>query len=75
MARSRRPAVVVIPIKLWLIPGRDDDIIAYLQTAGPRQRAAAVVRAMRGGLNHQLDTPDNPDELNSILDSLGELWS
>lgn len=75
MARPRRPEVVVIPLKLWLLPGRDDDIIAYLQATAPRQRAAATVRAMRGGLQNQPNTPDETDEVDTILNDLGELWS
>ena len=43
MARPRRPQVVVVPLKLWLVPGRDDDIIRFLETVPPRQRAAAVL--------------------------------
>ncbi|MFZ6028301.1 MAG: hypothetical protein ACOYYS_11355 [Chloroflexota bacterium] len=75
MARPRRTEVVIIPLKLWLLPGRDDDIIAYLQATAPRQRAAATVRAMRGGLKHQAHAPDETDEVNTILNDLGELWS
>ena len=75
MARPRRPQVVVVPLKLWLVPGRDDDIIRFLATVPPRQRAAAVLRAMRGGLSNQPQPPSEQEEANAILDSLGELWS
>ena len=75
MARPRRSQVVVVPLKLWLVPGRDDDIIRFLETVPPRQRAAAVLRAMRGGLSNQPQPPNEQEEANAILDSLGELWS
>jgi len=75
MARPRRPQVVVVPLKLWLVPGRDDDIIRFLETVPPRQRAAAVLRAMRDGLSNRPQPPSEQEEANAILDSLGELWS
>jgi hypothetical protein len=57
------------------VPGRDDDIIRFLETVPPRQRAAAVLRAMRGGLSNQPQPLGEQEEANAILDSLGELWS
>ena len=44
MARTRRQAVVVHVIKLWLVPGRDDDIIAFLAQAAPGSKANAVLQ-------------------------------
>lgn len=75
MARARRINVVIIPLKLWLLPGRDDDLIAYLERVPPRGRAAAVLRAMRGGLQNQPMPISEQDEANTILDSLGEMWA
>lgn len=75
MPRPRRENVIVVPLKLWLVPGRDDDLIAYLQNIPTGQRAAAVLRAMRGGLQNQPAPPTEQEETNSILDSLGELWA
>lgn len=75
MARPRRSQVVVVPLKLWLLPGRDDDILRFLETVPWGKRAAAVLRAMRGGLSNQPSPPSIQEETNAILDSLGELWS
>ena len=75
MGRPRRSQVVIIPLKLWLVPGRDDDLITYLQNTLPGQRAAAVLRAMRGGLSNQPQPPTEQEEANAILDSLGEMWN
>lgn len=75
MARPRRTNVVVVPLKLWLVAGRDDDILQFLSTIPPRQRAAAVLRAMRGGLTNQPKPPSEQEEAENILDSLGELWA
>ena len=48
-----RPRAVVRPqvftIKLSLRTGRDDDVLAYLQSAPPRLRAQYVLQALRTG--------------------------
>ncbi len=75
MARPRRPNVLIVPLKLWLLPGRDDDLIQYLESIPPGRRAAAVMQAMRGGLLNQAPAPAEHDEVDGILDQLGELWS
>lgn len=75
MARSKRTLVVIVPLKFWLIPGRDDDIIRFLETVAPRQRASAVLRAMRGGLSNQPQPISEQAETDALLDHLGELWS
>ncbi|HPH98673.1 MAG TPA: hypothetical protein PKW33_22030 [Anaerolineaceae bacterium] len=75
MPRPRRPQVVIVPLKLWLLPGRDDDIIRFMQSIPDRQRAAAVMRAMRGGLSNQAQPASAQEETDSILDQLGELWT
>ena len=74
MPRPRREKVIVIQVKLWLIPGRDDDVIAYLNAIPGRRRAGAVVRAMRGGLQGLPQQPSEQDETDSILDGLGAAW-
>lgn len=75
MSRPRRIEKQVYFVKLWLLPGRDDDIIHFLEHIPPGQRSAAVLRAMRGGLSDQPQPPSEQDEANTILDSLGELWN
>jgi hypothetical protein len=75
MPRPRREKVIIFTIKFWLIPGRDDDIIQYMQTIPPRQRAASVLQAMRGGLTNQPHPIDEETEANAILDSMSDLWS
>jgi hypothetical protein len=75
MARARRQAVVVHVIKLWLVPGRDDDIIAFLTQAAPGSKANAVLRAMRGGLMAAPPPVTERPEVAAILDGLGQLWS
>ncbi len=74
MARTRRQAVVVHVIKLWLVPGRDDDIIAFLAQAAPGGKAAAVLQAMRGGLTAASAPAAERAEVAAILDGLGSLW-
>ncbi len=56
MPRGRRRQVtrpLVFSLKLVLYPGVDDDLIDYLDSAGPRLRATLVKLAMRNG---QADT-------------------
>jgi len=40
---------VVINIKLYLVPGCDDDLIAFFQGCQFKQRAKMVQAALRGG--------------------------
>jgi 16S rRNA C967 or C1407 C5-methylase (RsmB/RsmF family) len=61
-------------IKLWLVPGRDDDIIAFLARAAPGGKSAAVVQAMRGGLTAAPAQVAERIEVTAILDGLGQLW-
>jgi hypothetical protein len=75
MPRPRRLEKQVYFIKLWLLPSRDGDVIRYLENAPTGQRAAAVLRAMRGGLANQPQPHGEAEELESILDHLGELWT
>jgi hypothetical protein len=74
MPRPKRKNVVVIQMKFWLIPGRDDDVICYLQTIPVGHRASAVIKAMRGGLMNEPKMPTEQEESNSILDALGDSW-
>ncbi len=74
MARPKRKNVCVIQIKFWLIPGRDDDVIGYLQSIPSGQRASAVLKAMRDGLMTEPKMPTEQEEANSILDLLGDSW-
>ena len=74
MSRPRRLEKQVYFIKLWLLPSRDGDVIRYLENAPVGQRAAAVLRAMRGGLSNQPQPKKEAEELENILDNLGELW-
>lgn len=62
MARQRltvRP--VVIPIKLTLHPGDDDDLIDWFARTPDRLRSVAVKAALRGGatLTDQTSTADD----------------
>ena len=61
-------------IKLWLVPGRDDDIIAFLTQTLPGGKANAVLRAMRGGLMAAPPPTAERDEVAAILDGLSHLW-
>jgi hypothetical protein len=72
MPRTRRPNVVIIPLKLWLIPSTDDDLIGYLQSIPAGKRAAAVKQAMRGGLSSQTQQVSEDEEINDLLDTLGD---
>ena len=79
MARPRRTyPVVIIPLKLTLVLGRDDDLIAFLGRIPTGQRAAAVQRAMRSGISQGIapgaGEPDEQEELNEILDQLAGGW-
>jgi hypothetical protein len=74
MARPRREKVIVVPLKLWLIPGRDDDVIAFFNSIPAGQKARAVVRAMRSGLTRHAPEPNEKDECDAILDALGNAW-
>lgn len=74
MPRPRREKVVIVQVKLWLIPGRDDDVIGYLNSISGKRRAGAVVKAMRGGLQGLPPQPTEQEEMDSILDSLGDAW-
>ncbi len=53
MAARGRPRQTVRPVvfvvKLVLYPGADDDLLRYLEAAGPRLRATLVKLAMRQG--------------------------
>ena len=60
MSRPRRLEKQVYFIKLWLLPGRDGDVIRYLENAPAGQRVAAVLRAMRGGLANQPQPKEKP---------------
>lgn len=56
---------VVFAIKLSLRVGRDDDVIAYLQSAPPRLRAQYVLQALRTGQlpSAATDTPASDETL------------
>ena len=75
MPRPRRQDKQVYFIKLWLLPGRDDDVIHFLENIPSGQRSAAVLRAMRGGLSSQPQPLSAAEEVDDILDTLGDLWS
>lgn len=74
MSRHKRDGVVIVPIKFWLIPGRDDDIMGFLNSIPSGQRASAIISAMRNGLLTQSTIIEQTDETSSILDSLGKVW-
>jgi len=74
MPRPRREKVVIVQVKQWLIPGRDDDVIGYLNSIPGKRRAGAVVKAMRGGLQGLPQLPTEEEEMDSILNGLGTAW-
>lgn len=58
-------------IVLSLHPGRDDDLIAYLEAIPQRGLPAAIITAMRGGnLTSTLHDDLADDELEEGLDAL-----
>lgn len=74
MSRQKREGVVVVPIKLWLIRGRDDDLVEFFESIPSGQRASAIISAMRHGLLSKKPSFEQNDEATSILDSLGKVW-
>jgi hypothetical protein len=51
MSRPRKDVrSIVIPLKLTLTPGIDDDLILDLASIPKRQRAARVIARMRSGV-------------------------
>lgn len=71
--RPRRTATPgVYNVKLVLYPGQDDDLIAYLDAAPARKRAAAIKTAMRSGNIDTARLDDLPDDelLLSAFESL-----
>ena len=69
---ARAAAAVVVPLKLRLYPGEDDDLIAFFEGLPAGLRAAGVKSALRSG---QLDSGavgPAEDELVDALDAL--MW-
>lgn len=70
MSRPRKDVrPIVIPLKLTLTPGVDDDLIRELASVPKRQRAARVVARMRSGLpmaEAQADDSDSADFLDGL---------
>ena len=67
--RPRRDqAPRVYSVKLVLYEGEDDDLIAYLDTAPDRKRAAAIKTAMRSGQLNAIALDDLPDD-DELLDA------
>ncbi len=68
--RSEIPALIV-PVKLSLRPGEDDDLIAFFERVPARLRAAAVKQALRsGGMSMKMDDLPSDDEVEAALDGL-----
>jgi hypothetical protein len=64
----RRPdGTLVVTLRLTLKPGRDDALIAVIQSAPQRGLAAVVREAMRGGTQ----MPDQADESEAHADISG----
>ncbi len=69
MSRPRKTGVAVVhQIKLVLIPGQDDDLIALLQDVPARKKAAKVKSAIRSGGNLGGAAAEDDDELAGMLD-------
>ena len=61
--RKRNPArSMVVSLKLYLVPGQDDDLIAFFQGIQAKQRAKMVAAALRGGNFVSLAGDDLADE-------------
>lgn len=70
MSRPRnaiRP--IVVPVKLTLVPGRDDDLITVLLSVARRQRAGMVISALRGAAPTAQGVRESDDDT-SFLDDL-----
>ncbi|MAT45165.1 MAG: hypothetical protein CL609_22790 [Anaerolineaceae bacterium] len=75
MARLKRKNKVIVPLKLWLIPGRDDDLIEFFALVPPGKKAWAVMRSLRTGIRSEIvHEKDEIDNFETKLDSLGEYW-
>ena len=65
----RLDGTLVVTLRLTLKPGRDDALIAAIQSAPQRGLAATVREAMRGG-THMLDQVDE-NEAPADISGLG----
>lgn len=71
MGRPRREdRVIVHQVKLWLIPGEDDDLIAFMAALPAKSKAAAVKAAMRGGIVGSVLSDESDDVNVSAFDAL-----
>ena len=76
MARRGRPpsaraaSARAVQIKLRLYPDEDDDLIAFFAGVPERLRAVMVKRALRSGVQGQLDV--DAAESDELLDALDE---
>lgn len=71
MGRPRREdRVIVHQVKLWLIPGEDDDLIAFMAALPAKSKAAAVKAAMRGGIVGSALYDESDDVNVSAFDAL-----
>ena len=72
MARKKleqRP--IVVPLKLTLRIGEDDDLINFFSLVPDRLRAASIKQALRsGGMSVPLDNLPSDDEVEAALDGL-----
>ena len=50
---SKADGTLIVTVRLTLKPGRDDDLIAVVQSSPKRCLAATVREAMRGGTQRQ----------------------
>ena len=62
---------VIHQVKLVLIPGEDDDLIAFMETIPARGKASAVKAAMRSGMvGGETDADDDDAALYAALGDL-----
>lgn len=78
MAKRGRPAYVnpsiVVNVKLYLIPGEDDDLIQWFTQIPPGMRARCVMAGLRGASLDTVVLEGLPDD-DEVADLLGErLW-
>ncbi len=68
MGRPRRASnIVVHQVKLWLVPGQDDDLIEFFAGLTEGGKAAAVKSAMRSGNIASYENSED-DDMEALLD-------
>lgn len=70
---KRSERVVEYRLHIWLIEGRDDDVISALEQVPSRARAAWIISRLRlGGLQNQ--TPRCDEDVEQLIDALDAMF-